>query len=60
MKKKIEYRLVTGKNDANFCDRITALLGEGWQLYGSPSSAFNGTDVIAAQALTREEEGNAH
>ncbi|WP_069163833.1 DUF1737 domain-containing protein [Nocardia altamirensis] len=45
------YRLITGKDDAAFCERISALLDEGYLLHGSPSVTFNGTDVIAAQAV---------
>jgi len=52
MEKDIRYRLITGKDDSSFCQRITDLLKEGYELYGSPSSTFNGTDVIVAQAVT--------
>jgi len=51
MEKKLRYRLITGKDDASFCQRISALLDEGYELYGSPASTFNGTDVILAQAV---------
>ncbi|WP_280431921.1 DUF1737 domain-containing protein [Nocardia brasiliensis] len=47
----LRYRLITGVDDATFCERISALLDEGYQLHGSPAVTFNGTDVIAAQAL---------
>jgi hypothetical protein len=46
-----EYRLLTGKDDANFCRRVSEALRLGYQLYGSPAATFNGTDVIVAQAL---------
>ncbi len=51
METKLRYRLITGKDDANFCQRISKLLDEGYKLYGSPSCTFNGQDVIAAQAV---------
>ncbi|PAB60362.1 DUF1737 domain-containing protein [Anaeromicrobium sediminis] len=51
MEKKLKYRLITGKDDANFCKRISKLLDEGYKLYGSPSCTFNGEDVIVAQAV---------
>lgn len=51
MEKKLRYRLITGKDDANFCKRISGLLDEGYKLYGSPSCTFNGQDVIVAQAV---------
>lgn len=51
MEKKLRYRLITGKDDASFCQRISTLLDDGYELYGSPASTFNGTDVIVAQAV---------
>ncbi|MBV4533870.1 DUF1737 domain-containing protein [Pseudomonas sp. SWRI107] len=47
------YRLITGKDDASFCWRISEQLALGYQLYGSPSVTFDATlgHVIAAQAL---------
>ncbi len=51
MEKKLRYRLITGKDDANFCKRISELLDDGYNLYGAPSCTFNGEDVIVAQAL---------
>ena len=50
----IQYRLLTGPDDAEFCARITRHLNEGWELYGSPALTFNGEKVIAAQAVMRE------
>ena len=51
METKLRYRLITGKDDASFCQRISKLLDEGYKLYGSPSCTFNGRDVIVAQAV---------
>ncbi len=51
METQLRYRLITGKDDANFCQRISKLLDEGYKLYGSPSCTFNGQDVIVAQAV---------
>jgi len=47
------YRLITGKDDASFCRRISEQLALGYQLYGSPSVTFDAAlgHVIAAQAL---------
>jgi len=45
------YRLLTGKDDADFCRRVSAILDLGYILYGSPSCTFNGKDVIVAQAV---------
>jgi hypothetical protein len=52
MEKDLIYRLITGKDDSSFCQRITDLLKEGYELYGSPSCTLNGTDVIVVQAVT--------
>ena len=35
------YRLITGKDDANFCRRISEQLALGCQLYGSPNVTFD-------------------
>ena len=51
------YRLLTGPDDAVLCERVERLLNKGWQLHGNPSVTFNGTNVIAAQAITMEVEG---
>ena len=51
MENKLAYRLITGKDDSSFCERISGLLEEGYILHGSPSVTFNGKDVIAAQAV---------
>ncbi|TDE91638.1 DUF1737 domain-containing protein [Occultella glacieicola] len=45
------YRLLTGPDDAAFCGRVSDALAEGYRLYGSPSVTFNGSQVIAAQAV---------
>jgi len=45
------YRLLTGKDDAIFCRRVSDAIALGYLLYGSPAAAFNGQDVIVAQAL---------
>ncbi|GAB2637667.1 DUF1737 domain-containing protein [Nocardia goodfellowii] len=47
----LRYRLITGVDDAVFCKRISDLLDEGYRLHGPPAVTFNGTAVIAAQAL---------
>jgi hypothetical protein len=45
------YRLLTGKDDAVFCRRVSEALAMGYKLYGSPAATFNGQDVIVAQAI---------
>ena len=51
MTQPLPYRLITGPDDAEFCRRISALLAEGYELYGSPCVTFNGVHVVAAQAV---------
>ena len=51
------YRLLTGPDDAEFCSRIEKVLNQGWQLHGSPSLTFDGKQVIACQAITKEVVG---
>lgn len=50
------YRYLTGKDDSSFCARVTQALNEGYELYGSPTMTFNGTDVIVGQVITKEVE----
>ncbi|OTG81371.1 hypothetical protein B9T33_06815 [Acinetobacter sp. ANC 5054] len=50
------YRYLTGKDDVNFCARVTKALNEGYELYGAPTMTFNGTDVIVGQAIVKEVE----
>ncbi|ULU23855.1 DUF1737 domain-containing protein [Dyella terrae] len=45
------YRLLTGKDDASFCHRVSEALALGYELYGSPSATFNGQYVVVAQAI---------
>ncbi|KRR21752.1 DUF1737 domain-containing protein [Bradyrhizobium retamae] len=45
------YRLLTGKDDAAFCRRVSEAIELGYVLYDSPSVTFNGEYVMAAQAL---------
>ncbi|WP_296679709.1 DUF1737 domain-containing protein [Novosphingobium sp.] len=47
------YRLLTGKDDRAFCERVSEALGQGWQLYGSPVLAWDTENscMKAAQAV---------
>ena len=49
----MEYRLLTGKDDRAFCDRVSEALAQGWRLYGSPSLHWDqeGSYMKAAQAV---------
>ena len=45
------YRVLTGKDDAEFCWRVSEALDLGFELHGSPSVTFNGEYVVVAQAV---------
>lgn len=47
------YRLITGKDDATFCHRISEALALGYVLHGSPAVTYDAQKqcVIAAQAI---------
>lgn len=45
------YRLLTGKDDAAFCQRVSEALALGYELHGSPAATFNGEHVVVAQAI---------
>ena len=45
------YRILTGPDDAAFCKRVSDAMAMGYVLYGSPTMAINGQQVIVGQAL---------
>ena len=45
------YRVLTGPDDAAFCHRVSDALALGYELFGSPSCTFDGSNVILAQAV---------
>ncbi|MGA8883539.1 MAG: DUF1737 domain-containing protein [Acinetobacter sp.] len=47
------YRYLTGKDDVNFCARVTKALNEGYELYGAPTMTFNGAEVIVGQVVIK-------
>ena len=47
------YRYLTGKDDVNFCARVTQALNDGYELYGAPTMTFNGIDVIVGQVIIK-------
>ena len=49
------YRLLTGKDDRAFCERVSEALEQGWRLYGSPTIAWDheAGSMKAAQAARR-------
>lgn len=51
------YSYLTGPDDEKFCQRVTAKLNNGWELYGNPTLAYDGNTIIAGQALVKEVAG---
>lgn len=53
VKKLKNYVLLTGRDDAEFCQRVSDRMDAGYELYGSPSITFNvfKRHPIVAQAL---------
>lgn len=45
------YRLLTGPDDAAFCERVSEALQLGYLLAGSPSLTFDGEHIVAGQAV---------
>ncbi|MBA6141029.1 MULTISPECIES: DUF1737 domain-containing protein [Pseudomonas] len=52
------YRVLTGPDNAAFCQRVSEALELGYQLHGSPAVTFNGSDVIVAQAVLWPRTGD--
>jgi hypothetical protein len=56
--KQKNYVLLTGRDDAEFCQRVSDCMDAGYELYGSPSITFNfwkGHPVVA-QALVLKKK----
>ncbi len=54
------YRLLTEDDSSVFCHKVTRALSRGWELYGSPSMAFDAETgrMRCAQAVVKEVEGD--
>ncbi len=53
----IIYRFLTGKDDSEFCHKVTKALSEGWELYGDPQYTNSGwTPARCGQAVTKQVE----
>ena len=53
------YKMLTGIDDSEFCDKVVRHLENGYELYGSPTSAFNGKNVIVGQAVVLKKKAKA-
>ncbi|MFB6578996.1 DUF1737 domain-containing protein [Streptomyces sp. NPDC056402] len=45
------YRVLTGRDDATFCQRVSEAIGLGYEPHEGPAITFNGEHVVVAQAL---------
>lgn len=59
------YRFLTGPDDANFCQKVSDALAEGYVLHGDPVMLSHDGDVICGQAVIlpsagRDEWGRDH
>ncbi|TMV10211.1 DUF1737 domain-containing protein [Ruegeria sediminis] len=54
------YRLLTEEDTSAFCHKVTDALAKGWELYGSPSYAFDAAKGVmrCAQAVTKTVEAD--
>lgn len=50
------YRFLSGDDDASFCHKISEALSKGWELYGSPTYAFDAEaqKMRCGQAVTKQ------
>ncbi|WP_298679478.1 DUF1737 domain-containing protein [uncultured Lentibacter sp.] len=50
------YRLLTSEDTSAFCHKVSEALSKGWELYGSPTYAWDhGASVMrCGQAVTKE------
>lgn len=53
------YRLLTEEDTSAFCHKVSLALSKGWELYGSPSYAWDQANGVmrCAQAVTKDIEG---
>lgn len=53
------YRLLTEDDTSAFCHKVSEALSKGWELYGSPTYAFDTANGVmrCGQAVTKDIEG---
>lgn len=56
------YRLLTEDDTSAFCHKVSRALADGWELYGSPSYAFDASNGVmrCAQAVVKDVEATYH
>lgn len=56
---RLRYRVLTGVDDSEFCERVSQALADGYLLSGSPSITARDGDVIVAQAVVLPDAFNS-
>jgi hypothetical protein len=53
------YRLLTEEDTSGFCHKVTDALNKGWELYGSPTYAWDAAQGVmrCGQAVTKDAPG---
>ncbi|MEM9638401.1 MAG: DUF1737 domain-containing protein [Pseudomonadota bacterium] len=53
------YRFLSAEDTSAFCHKVTEALNKGWELYGSPTQAFDAESGVmrCGQAVVKETEG---
>ena len=53
------YRMLTADDTPAFCHKVSAALSKGWELYGTPTYAYDEANGVmrCGQAVTKEVEG---
>lgn len=53
------YRFLSADDTSEFCHKVTEALNAGWELYGSPTYAFDAANGVmrCGQAVIKEVDG---
>jgi len=53
------YRLLTERDTSAFCHKVTDALNKGWELYGSPTYAWDAANGVmrCGQAVIKDAPG---
>ncbi len=49
--RRLRYRILSGPDTTEFCERVSQALDDGYVLHGSPALTFDGTTTYVAQAV---------
>ena len=52
---RLHYRLLTGTDGREFCERVSEAIASGYRLFGSPSVAIRGDEIITVQAVVLDK-----